>query len=417
MTGLITATHHVQAMVDALAEQLGRSVVVNDPAVRIVCASRHYGDEDEVRIRAVLQRDAGAEVGRFVLAQGVARWHEPHVLEGDEALGLKSRLCVPLHGPGWLMGILMVIDADHTLTSAEVEQIDKVSHDIAGQMYSDFLANDPTYLERQQALRALLGRDGNARRSAVDYFDEHGSLADAEHVAITAIVVASPAQADTPVDVALRVVIGTVARARSRSWEVFVDNDRAVLLQLRDQQFDSAGLRDQGARIVAELGRLLGPASHSAIGICTNDRGRDDAWLTRRHADVAVRAATRRARGDDAVVFWDDLGVDGILLQLPNDSLVWSTVPEPVQALAERGGSNKLLHTARAFLDHGGSISRTASALHMHRTSLYYRLDQIKAITGLDLDDGSDRLLLHVGLRLLDLLPSGADSTPHYDKT
>ena len=68
------ATSALQALVDDLADELQRSVVVNDPVVRMLCTSRHFGDEDEVRVRAVLQRDAGPDVSRYVLDQGVARW-------------------------------------------------------------------------------------------------------------------------------------------------------------------------------------------------------------------------------------------------------------------------------------------------------------------------------------------------------
>ncbi|MGW3078742.1 helix-turn-helix domain-containing protein, partial [Kitasatospora sp. NPDC001132] len=47
------------------------------------------------------------------------------------------------------------------------------------------------------------------------------------------------------------------------------------------------------------------------------------------------------------------------------------------------------------------------------RTSLYYRLRRIQEITGLDLDDGAHRLVLHMGLQLLDLLQAPrADGPP-----
>lgn len=50
------AENEIQRMADALAEKLQRSVVINDPEIRLICASRHFGDEDEVRVHAVLQR-------------------------------------------------------------------------------------------------------------------------------------------------------------------------------------------------------------------------------------------------------------------------------------------------------------------------------------------------------------------------
>ncbi|MCX6463444.1 MAG: alpha/beta hydrolase [Pseudonocardiales bacterium] len=62
MGGWSGAADEVQGVVDELAERLGRSVVVNDPLVRPLCSSRHFGDADPVRIRAILQRDPGDEV-------------------------------------------------------------------------------------------------------------------------------------------------------------------------------------------------------------------------------------------------------------------------------------------------------------------------------------------------------------------
>jgi DNA-binding PucR family transcriptional regulator len=37
--------------------------------------------------------------------------------------------------------------------------------------------------------------------------------------------------------------------------------------------------------------------------------------------------------------------------------------------------------------------------LGIHRQTLYYRLSRVEQLTGLDLDDGEDRLLLHMALK------------------
>ncbi len=51
------------------------------------------------------------------------------------------------------------------------------------------------------------------------------------------------------------------------------------------------------------------------------------------------------------------------------------------------------------FLDRAGQASRTATELGIHRQTLYYRLARIQQLTGLDLNDGEDRLLLHMALK------------------
>ncbi|MEV6489526.1 helix-turn-helix domain-containing protein [Actinoplanes sp. NPDC051633] len=40
----------------------------------------------------------------------------------------------------------------------------------------------------------------------------------------------------------------------------------------------------------------------------------------------------------------------------------------------------------------------------MHRTTLYYRLRQVRELTGLDLDDGRTRLTLHLGLTAAEII-------------
>jgi DNA-binding PucR family transcriptional regulator len=51
-------------------------------------------------------------------------------------------------------------------------------------------------------------------------------------------------------------------------------------------------------------------------------------------------------------------------------------------------------------LDLGGDVAAAAQLLHIHRTTLYYRLDKITELTGVDLRDGARRTDLQVALWL-----------------
>jgi DNA-binding PucR family transcriptional regulator len=57
-------------------------------------------------------------------------------------------------------------------------------------------------------------------------------------------------------------------------------------------------------------------------------------------------------------------------------------------------------------LDCAGSPPRAAARLCIPRQTLYYRLGRIQELTGLDLADGGDRLLLHLGVRAARLTPT-----------
>ncbi|WP_132881395.1 helix-turn-helix domain-containing protein [Tamaricihabitans halophyticus] len=58
-----------------------------------------------------------------------------------------------------------------------------------------------------------------------------------------------------------------------------------------------------------------------------------------------------------------------------------------------------MLDTLTEFFDHGGNI-RTADSLHVHRATRYQRLKRVEQITGCSLDNGDDRLMLHLDLKL-----------------
>nr|WP_086773530.1 helix-turn-helix domain-containing protein [Streptomyces bobili] len=51
------------------------------------------------------------------------------------------------------------------------------------------------------------------------------------------------------------------------------------------------------------------------------------------------------------------------------------------------------------YLDRAGQAGRVAAELGIHRQTLYYRLSRVEQLTGLDLDEGEDRLLLHMALK------------------
>jgi DNA-binding PucR family transcriptional regulator len=59
-----------------------------------------------------------------------------------------------------------------------------------------------------------------------------------------------------------------------------------------------------------------------------------------------------------------------------------------------------LLLTARAVLEHSGNISAAAAELHVHRTTLHYRLERIDALIGVDIRNGVSHADLLMAIRL-----------------
>jgi DNA-binding PucR family transcriptional regulator len=75
-------------------------------------------------------------------------------------------------------------------------------------------------------------------------------------------------------------------------------------------------------------------------------------------------------------------------------------VPDELQRIFSSRDGAELIRTLETYLDLACDIKATSDALALHRTSLYYRLQKIERLAGVDLHRGEDRLLLHLGLRL-----------------
>ncbi|WP_030671306.1 PucR family transcriptional regulator [Streptomyces sp. NRRL B-1347] len=398
----------LQALVDELAEKLGRSVAVDDPLVRMVCTSRHFGDEDPVRIGTLLQGRADNAAVRHVLAQGVAQWSRPGFIDGRDDLGLLPRYVVPLRERGHLLGLLMVVAPDKTLGEQDTEAIAWAADLMAAQMYVEHLAAATWKTDERTLVLELVDSNVATRTAARRRALERGLLGDAEHVLVTVVHLSRGTEPVRQSEAALWGALESFRQTRWAQGVTAIDPERAILLQLRDRPPGPAEIAAQSARILEELATFLDPSAAPVVGVGGRHPALHDAWTSYEQALVAARAA-RRLASLKGVGDWDLLGEFAVLLQLPEHALNDSLVPKPLRTLSDAHGGERLRDTLRSFLEHAGSIPRTADALRLHRTSLYYRLRQIQEITGLDLDDGAHRLTLHLGLRIEELLCTGDD--------
>ncbi|MFJ9416423.1 helix-turn-helix domain-containing protein [Streptomyces sp. NPDC101227] len=138
-------------------------------------------------------------------------------------------------------------------------------------------------------------------------------------------------------------------------------------------------------------GRTAAPRPRAA-GIGTGTTELADlpaAWQQALDAARAARAEPRLG----PVTQWDTIGAYRLLTALP------TVGPDPSVDTLLAPAHTELARTAEAFLDCAGQAGRTAQVLGIHRQTLYYRLGRVKKLTGLDLDEGQDRLLLHMALK------------------
>jgi purine catabolism regulator len=110
----------------------------------------------------------------------------------------------------------------------------------------------------------------------------------------------------------------------------------------------------------------------------------------------------RSTNGPGSITFFNELGIYRMLLQFAQSQDPNEFFCEPLQRLIEYNNQTdkELVKTISAFLECNGNLTETSNKLFIHRNTLKYRLERIRDITQIDLDDAENRLMLHLGLKM-----------------
>ncbi|GAA2400288.1 helix-turn-helix domain-containing protein [Streptomyces glaucosporus] len=410
-----------QELIDEVTALLGTPATLENRDFGLIAFGAHGGDGDDggedsailmdpVRTRSILQRRSTARVRAWFESFGITRAVEPVRIPPDPSAGvLRGRICVPVRHGGALLGYIWLLD-DGALDLADPRLAEvRAAADRIGALLA---AEARAGARRGELLHTLITAAPGRRAATAELAGELGAVATGP-LTVVAVVPwggedgegsGERIPAGVPGAVAACAVSGAgLPPARA-------GGGLAVLVRL----LSPGGL--DPARAAAEqllrsphAGGRGGARQRAAVaGIgapCEGLAGVPGAW---RQALSAARAARAEQRLGP-VARWDRIGPYRMLAPLtaspdglPDDSS--ARLPDAsVRALLEPG-RREMARTAEAFLDCAGQAGRTAALLGIHRQTLYYRLARVEQLTGLDLDDGEDRLLLHMALKAARLL-------------
>ncbi|MFI5067019.1 MAG: PucR family transcriptional regulator [Streptosporangiales bacterium] len=119
-----------------------------------------------------------------------------------------------------------------------------------------------------------------------------------------------------------------------------------------------------------------------------------------REAGFALRLQQTLLPGNTACEY-PKLGIFRMLAAIPDLSDVDSFVREWLGSLLDYDARRKaeLVHTLTQYLEHGGNYDATAAELSVHKSTLKYRLQRIRELTGLELNDPDVHFNLQLATR------------------
>ncbi|MET8577898.1 helix-turn-helix domain-containing protein [Streptomyces sp. NPDC005012] len=367
-----------QELVDEISALLGVPATLEGRDFGLIAFGVHdgLGDEaalDPVRTRTILARSSSAQVRAWFEGFGIARAKGPvRIPPAPEAGVLRGRICLPARSREVVQGYVWLLESEPGPTEEQLEAAMRVAGRIGALLAEEASAEDAVTREFRRVLET--GGPGREREIALTALES--ALGPDAGDLYTVVCVTPWTEEDPP---SARRVPGTAAACAAPLTGGA--QTLALLVRVRTGA-------EVPASVLTSVARL---APGSAAGVGGPRRGAREAGELWDQALAAARAASAEPRLGP-VAQWSGIGPYRLLTRLPAGAAE-DTALRGLLAHAE------LARTAEVFLDHAGQAGRAAAALGIHRQTLYYRLSRVEQLTGLDLDDGEHRLLLHMGVK------------------
>ena len=110
---------------------------------------------------------------------------------------------------------------------------------------------------------------------------------------------------------------------------------------------------------------------------------------------------------DDSITMmsYENLGIGRLIYQLPT-TLCEMFLSEVFKKGSVESLDEETLFTIQKFFENNLNVSETSRKLFVHRNTLVYRLEKIKKLTGLDLREFDNAIVLKVALMVKQYLRS-----------
>jgi sugar diacid utilization regulator len=134
----------------------------------------------------------------------------------------------------------------------------------------------------------------------------------------------------------------------------------------------------------------------------------DPGELSRAAGEALLAANVAEGGSQEGVLAFEQTGAYRLLLSAMSENpselqRFYGETVEPLVAYDEQYETD-LLQTLETFLEADGNVAGTAQRLFTHRHTIYYRLERVRELTGLDVSSSDGREKLSLGLKAMRVL-------------
>lgn len=380
---------------NVLAAEIGGAVTIEDPQSRVLAYSRHGGEVDEPRKETILGREVPRRYTVVLQERGVLRrlYSSDDIVHMDAVpdIGLRRRVAISVRAAGEMLGSIWVAESGQELAPG----YEQILRDAAQTAALHIIRHRLDLLQETSARRALI-------RELLD----SSAAADVAAVRLAidpdtpcAVLAFESAGGGVPAERLLQAV--DVYCSTLRRGTLVVDVGPRVYAVHPGERADEKDLR----AFAADAARRTSDAvrAHVLAAVGGTAASAHDVAEARAQADRVMRVLLRGGTGTQVATLDDVRATANLLevLDVVRERRHLLAGPLAQLARTSAGRDSVLLQTLRAYLDNFGDVAAAAHVLQTHPNTVRYRIRRVVEITGMNLDDPSERLMASLQLRLL----------------
>lgn len=377
----------LEQVVDTLALRTSRNITLDDAYGNVMASNTSLPTTDRARIDAVMMKVVPESAKAWRAEAGAETSNRPFVQPGNRDLGYLARLCIPLSFRGIRVGYFWILARDEyddlealrTELLREQDLLNRLTERVAGAL----LGNSDAERRRAKAMkRALLGKSplpahGDGRPFVVAVARVPTLSEDASSQRLLALYAAKDAVREAAPDAVIHAEADHL---------IFVIENRVSVGALAPKL--RVAVEHRGGTSVS-----VGTENTTLMGV--SDEHRSGYALPKAYdeAVVALQAAHIDPGATDG-----SFAACGIYKFLPALRTDWPS--SLLDRLLNAQDGFELTSLLERVYDSDASMQTVADELHMHRTSLYNRLQRISRIIEADPLLAPIKQELHLALKM-----------------
>lgn len=328
-----------------------------------------------------------------------------------------QRIMLPIHTEDESYGRIMVWEDKKKLSSVELSVIEASRSLIALDLMKKLSLFENENKHRIEFFDDLLSEDESRQKKAIEkanYFDFDKGLSYSVVVisigSVENLVRLTPNNTNYLNYLNSKLVSIVERLSKMNGNKVLYGNksDRMIVLYGLASDKTEEQMKKETMNFCSEImqyAKLESIQDNVAIGVGRNYGNVYKLYASVREANRAVENLQLNHKSNDPI-HYDDLGIYRILSYEELQPELLQFYKETLEPLVryDKEKDSDLVETLKRYFACGSNLKKVSEEMYTHYNTVIYRMQRIKEITGLELDDPNQRLNVQIALKILDIL-------------